>query len=203
MADRFDRERAWRRYDEDEERYRGRYGYYGEPTWRGREYGPEGYYYSEPTYGYGREGYYGEPSYGYARYSYYGEPTWRGTEYGREGRMYGEHYGTYGETWTQGPYAGRGPRGYQRSDERIREDVNERLTQHGQIDATEINVTVNNGEVTLEGTVDSRQAKRMAEDTAESVMGVRDVHNRLQVRQREQQGQMNQQTQQGQQRRGQ
>ena len=50
---------------------------------------------------------------------------------------------------------------------------------------SEIDVQVKNGEVTLTGTVDDRQAKRIAEDIAESVSGVHDVHNQIRV-QREQ-----------------
>jgi len=80
-----------------------------------------------------------------------------------------------------GPYIGWGPAGYQRSDERIREDICERLTLHGQIDARRIEVDVKKGEVTLRGLVDNRSAKRMAEETAESVSGVRDVQNQIRV----------------------
>jgi hypothetical protein len=83
----------------------------------------------------------------------------------------------------RGRYSGRGPKGWQRSDDRIREDVNERLTDHPHIDASEIDVKVQNGEVTLTGTVDERQAKRLAEDIAESVSGVREVHNQIRVQQ--------------------
>ena len=61
----------------------------------------------------------------------------------------------------------------------------ERLTDHGGIDATDIDVSVDNGEVTLKGTVDSRYAKRKAEDLAEAVKGVRDVHNQLRVQDRD------------------
>ncbi len=79
-------------------------------------------------------------------------------------------------------YRGRGPRGYTRSDERIREDVSDWLMEDRYIDASEIDVTVSNGEVTLAGTVDSREAKRRAEDIAASAMGVKDVHNTLRLR---------------------
>jgi osmotically-inducible protein OsmY len=82
-----------------------------------------------------------------------------------------------------GPYAGRGPRGYQRSDERIREDVCERMSECGELDASEIEVRVSNGEVTLLGSVSERHAKRLAEDLAEEVAGVRDVHNQIRVSQ--------------------
>ena len=76
---------------------------------------------------------------------------------------------------------GRGPRNYARSDDRIKEDVNDRLTDDGFLDATEIECSVDNREVTLSGTVDSRQAKRRAEDLAESVSGVTHVQNNLRV----------------------
>jgi hypothetical protein len=87
---------------------------------------------------------------------------------------------SYTEVWTiEGPYSGIGPQGYQRSDDRIFEEVCERLTHHGQIDASNIEVEVNEGEVTLKGNVNNRHIKRMAEDTIATVPGVMDVHNQL------------------------
>ena len=53
----------------------------------------------------------------------------------------------------RGPHAGRGPKGYQRSDERVREIVSEALARDGELDASEIEVSVERGEVTLNGTV--------------------------------------------------
>ena len=82
-----------------------------------------------------------------------------------------------------GQHRGRGPKGYQRSDERIRDDVSDRLTDDPHIDASDIEVSVSGREVTLSGTVDSRFAKRHAEDLAESVSGVTHVQNNLRVRQ--------------------
>ena len=75
---------------------------------------------------------------------------------------------------------GRGPKGYQRSDNRILEDVCDRLM-YSEVDAGEIEVRVENGEVTLSGSVRDRSDKRRAEDIAEEVSGVRDVHNNIRV----------------------
>lgn len=76
-------------------------------------------------------------------------------------------------------HRGRGPKSYVRSDERIREDVNDRLTDDVWLDASEIEVTVERGEVTLAGSVEGRRAKRRAEDLADTVSGVRHVQNNL------------------------
>lgn len=82
-------------------------------------------------------------------------------------------------------FRGRGPKNWRRPDEQIRNTVNELLTDHDGIDATEVDVTVENGEVTLQGTVGSRWEKRLAEDIALSCRGVHDVHNRLRIADRE------------------
>ncbi|MFL6617477.1 MAG: BON domain-containing protein [Povalibacter sp.] len=78
-------------------------------------------------------------------------------------------------------YRGLGPRGYQRSDQRIHEDVCEALTEDAHLDASSLEVEVKDGEVTLSGTVESRPFKRHAEAVVERVMGVRDVHNHLRI----------------------
>jgi hypothetical protein len=77
--------------------------------------------------------------------------------------------------------AGRGPRGYVRSDARIHEEVCEILTRHPEIDASDISVDVENGTVKLSGTVDDRRTKRLAEDVADLTLGVRDVDNQLRL----------------------
>ena len=83
----------------------------------------------------------------------------------------------------RGEYRGKGPRNYSRSDERIKEDINDRLSDDPFVDASDIDVTVSNGEVSLTGTVDHRSTKRRAEDLAEAVSGVKNVENRLRVSQ--------------------
>jgi osmotically-inducible protein OsmY len=77
---------------------------------------------------------------------------------------------------------GRGPRGYKRSDERIREDVCDRLTDDPMVDASDIEVTVSGAEVTLAGTVDSREERRRAEDLVERILGVGHVQNNLRIK---------------------
>jgi hypothetical protein len=81
----------------------------------------------------------------------------------------------------EGPFAGRGPRGYRRSGRAIFEEVCERLTVHGYIDATEIDVEVRQGVVTLTGIAPDRRQKRLAEETIENVAGVQDVQNNLRL----------------------
>ena len=83
-----------------------------------------------------------------------------------------------------GRFTGYGPKNYVRADTRIHEDVCERITADPFVDATDIDVRVTSGEVSLEGVVRTRDQKRRAEDAAASVPGVRDVHNRLRLEQR-------------------
>lgn len=78
-------------------------------------------------------------------------------------------------------HRGRGPAGYRRSDERIHEDVNDRLTDDPMLDASDIEVLVSQAEVTLNGTVHRREDKRRAEDIAEAVSGVTHVQNNLRL----------------------
>lgn len=78
-------------------------------------------------------------------------------------------------------HRGKGPKDYVRSDARICEDANERLTEDATVDASEIALTVQNGEITLNGTVASRLEKRRAEDLVDRISGVKHVQNNLRV----------------------
>lgn len=103
---------------------------------------------------------------------------WLGEAEGREHeeRMYGTtHERQLGE------FRGRGPRGYRRSDERIKEDVCQCLTDDSHIDASNIDVAVTDREVVLTGSVETRYEKRHAEDLIERLPGVHDVINSLRV----------------------
>lgn len=180
--------------DEYERRYRPQAGGGG---WRtrdedrnfGGDYGNRG----AGSSSYGR--YY--PRGGYSRYesagASYGEGGYgRDMDYGRRGALgYGGYGGVGGaETgtgalpWGQetgGQHRGKGPRGYRRSDDRVRDDVCESLTDDPHVDASNLEVSVKDCEVTLSGTVASREEKRRAEVLAERIRGVKDVHNQLRV----------------------
>ena len=78
-------------------------------------------------------------------------------------------------------HRGRGPKGYTRSDGRITEDINDRLTDYHYLDASDIEVSVSGGDVTLSGKAESRYDKRLAEDLAHDVLGVKNVENRIRI----------------------
>lgn len=141
--------------------------------------------------------------YGYAGQGYrpYGEPRAsvpreRGSNPHREGEArrpgwFGAASSAYAFGYTtslrqpervRGGQAGKGPRGYVRSDARIREDVCDRLSDDDEVDASDIAVSVTDGDVVLQGTVADRHEKRRAEMLAFSVRGTIDVHNRLRVK---------------------
>ncbi|MBL8954864.1 MAG: BON domain-containing protein [Myxococcaceae bacterium] len=124
------------------------------------------------------------------------EPGYRGyghgAGWGNSGdQTTGRMYGSSGFGNDRNPYAGqgtteqkfaRGPKGYKRSDERIKEDVCDRIWHMGNVDASDVEVSVSNGEVTLTGTVRDRGAKWQLESMIEMIGGVNDVHNQLRMK---------------------
>jgi hypothetical protein len=125
--------------------------------------------------------------------------SWSGQDYGRgyggEERSFWDRASDEVSSWfgdeeaarrRQQDQRGRGPRNYTRSGDRIREDVNDRLTDDWRVDASDIEVTVSGTEVTLSGTVSTREQRRRAEDITESVSGVTHVQNNLRVKQLDQ-----------------
>lgn len=172
--------------------------YYGPNRSGSNYYGQESYndYGGGGTYGgYSDRGYYGRgPRRGYSGQGNYSDSergcnpkdrTWWDKTADEVSSWFGDEEAERRRRMDarQGQNRGRGPRNYKRSDERIKEDINDRLTDHYYLDASDIEVDVNNGEVVLTGTVDSRYAKRQAEDIAENVSGVTNVENRLRIRQ--------------------
>lgn len=78
-------------------------------------------------------------------------------------------------------HKGKGPKGYKRSDESIYEDVCDMLSKSSDVDAREIEVRVKEGHVYLDGSVQDRRMKKMAEFEIENISGVFDVHNALNI----------------------
>lgn len=158
--------------------YRGmRAGHYGDPSPISHSVGlgsgtqPYRPYYQRPFH---RDIEHDDPSYGSDDHAsgIYGDDfaSWRSRANPDRRALFGGH-------------RGKGPRGYVRSDDRILEDVNDRLTQDERIDASDIEVSVKDGEVTLTGTVSGRFEKRIAEDCSDTVSGVRNTQNNLRVAQ--------------------
>jgi|GEM_PF-1614467 len=113
-----------------------------------------------------------------------------GQQYQNRQGQYEDRQGGYGNDTsryvrqqdTTGNHRGKGPKGYTRSDARIQEDLHGRLTEDDHLDASDMEVSVENGVVILSGTVENRFAKRHAEDVAEMVSGVKNVENRLRIK---------------------
>lgn len=74
-------------------------------------------------------------------------------------------------------FRGRAPKGYTRADERIHEDICERLMRDHHVDASDIVVEVKAGVVTLQGSVTERAQKYRAEELADNSSGVKGLHN--------------------------
>lgn len=132
---------------------------------------------------------------GYDQQTFYGQSGYR-SQSGSYGNPdgYGSQSGSYGSSsWGRGSgsnvFGGssstrrsRGPKGYTRSDDRIKEDLSDRLMQSDIVDASDVEIEVKDGVVTLSGTIDSRQSKYFLDELAESVGGVKDVNNQLRVK---------------------
>lgn len=82
-----------------------------------------------------------------------------------------------------GPHSGKGPKGYSRTDEKIKDEICERLYHDSFVDASDVEINVENGEVILTGTIENRDTKRRIEGIVESTPGVKDVENRLKINQ--------------------
>ena len=83
--------------------------------------------------------------------------------------------------YAEGEHRGKGPRAYRRTDSDVLAVICEHMTDDPTLDATDIEVRVRDAVVTLDGTVPTRRARRRAEEICDSVSGVRDIVNGLQV----------------------
>jgi osmotically-inducible protein OsmY len=132
----------------------------------------------------------------------YGMERGRDRYFGARRRGFGRDYGnryplgsSVEEAWGRGgpgaerfagessyprSHRGKGPSNYERSDERVKELICERLSDDDDIDASGISVTVSDGEAKLEGTVSSRWEKYLVEDCAEQC-GAKEITNNLKI----------------------
>jgi BON domain len=153
----FGEDESWRGSDYQRGGFRGqRSGGWGESRWGEESESP----YGAQESGSGSQGGYRSQGGGF-----------RG-EYFREQQRYGQRQG-------QQSYQGRGPKGYERSDERLKELICERLTDDPRIDASDVTVEVSQRVVKLRGTVDDRRTKYEIEELVERCGGVRDIDNQL------------------------
>jgi hypothetical protein len=86
-----------------------------------------------------------------------------------------------------GRHVGKGPKNYRRSDARLTDDIYRTLTDDDVLDASEIEVTVSNGEATLIGTVETRHDRRRAEWLLDDITGLEQIYNQIRVRSTEKQ----------------
>jgi hypothetical protein len=183
--DRYERRAGAGQRSEDEEPYEPSEGYEsfepGHPRQEGVPFG------GGPPPRYLGTGYPGRGGPGFTG-GYYGfgagslEPEWRaGRRHPAGGESGGE--GSPESDWRNvPPRYPPGPKGYQRSDERLREDISERLMQARYIDSSDVTVQVSAAKVVLEGTVPERRMKHAIEDVVDACPGVQDIENRIRVK---------------------
>lgn len=137
-------------------------------------------YVSEPTEAQGRwpDGFYS------------GAEDDRARRYAERPHGWGEYESNYGvargewrrvDTPHPADHAGKGPKGYQRSDARTREIICEALAADPYIDASELEVQVEAGQVTLSGTVSDRWTKFAAEELVDQCARAGEINNELRV----------------------
>jgi osmotically-inducible protein OsmY len=153
----------------------GRYGksYYGSQSNYGRGHADDSR--NQPWQGQRGSSYENRSSWDYGQGAGSGSS---GGAYGRDPQLSGQNYGSFGGSQS---FRGRGPRGYQRSDERLKEMICERLTDDPAIDASNISIEVSGRVVKLTGTVEDRSTKYEVEELVEQMGGVEDIDNQLRV----------------------
>lgn len=149
---------------------------------------PEGPFYEPADDHYGHRGAYDPQG---ARFSPgTAAPHGRGVQGARYGSQYedGHGYATdyphryRAESTERTSFAGKGPAGYRRNDDRIADDLYCAFTDDAGLDASDIEIRVAHGEVTLDGTAFNRNQRHRAEDIAHMVPGVSHVQNNLRIR---------------------
>jgi osmotically-inducible protein OsmY len=171
------------RFGEERDRDYERSAYWGAMSYRDAD--PWGRESGRPYFGRREESGYGDQREGYGA-SGMRSPYSSGWEYGqRQQGQYGqERDRESGRGRGRGLLSrlfGRGPKGYKRSDDRIKEDICEQLWRSDAIDSSEVTVMVSEGVVTLSGTVPERWMRHELENVADETMGVKDIDNNIRI----------------------
>ncbi len=142
------------------------------------DFGGEGYYGSRYGYSQGNMGRDYEQNAGYREsYDRLPEDQWPEVEEGWQMREAQERRNRQQES-----HRGKGPRSWRRPDDRLMEEISDALYEDPGVDASDVEVSVDNGDVILTGFVEDRYMKRHAADIAEEIPGVTNVENRLRAR---------------------
>ncbi len=145
----------------------------GSSSWQGQGSGGQGSSYGQ-----------GSPSYSQGASSYGQGSTYNQSNPATTQRPWNEN-SMGGSQQQTGRYHGVGPKGYTRSDDRLKEEICDMLTRHHEIDASDVEVEVKDGEVTLTGSVPDRRMKHMVEDATERSYGIKEIHNQIKVKRSE------------------
>lgn len=189
----------YRDYPQTDPEYRTRSEWQGDDFYENRNYAEHQGYAGEPDYRDTPGGYHAGSDRHGRGYRYDNQFDNRSADYYRSGNLdsessdrgWAERASDEVRSWfgdedasrrREDDHRGKGPKNYTRSDERIREDVSDRMAYDSALDASSCEVEVSDGEVTLNGRVDSLYAKRRAEDCAHHVSGVGHVQNNLRVK---------------------
>ncbi|HEX7879232.1 MAG TPA: BON domain-containing protein [Candidatus Eisenbacteria bacterium] len=161
----------------------GRQSFEGFGQSRNRQFQNQGQYgqSGQGQYGQSGQGQYGQSGssgqYGQSGQGQYGQHGNQGSRFGQP--MSGEYGSSQGSM--DRSHAGVGPKNYKRSDERIKEDLCEMFSANPWLDASNTEVEVKQGVVTLTGTVGDRRMRQMMEDIADGVPGVKDVECQIKL----------------------
>jgi len=172
------RGQSYRQNVDTDRSHNDRYGRFGQPDWGGESFAGGRDVWSGSNRSYGIPS--GSEPGGYSFNSTWNDGSahnWSGSNWASD------------QDWNQGRrQAGAGirpggstPKGYTRSDDRIRDDVCEMLYRAHDIDVSNVSVESKSGTITLEGTVSDRRMKHRIEDLCEHCIGVNDVDNRIRV----------------------
>ena len=100
---------------------------------------------------------------------------------GSDSQSLGQHFNVKPDPETLSNHRGRGPKGWKRSDPLIHDQVCETLMRSANVDASDVEVAVVDGIVTLSGSVPDKRMRRIAEIEIHDLPGVVQVFNHLRI----------------------